>query len=213
MTVFLDDQPIDVARPTLAAVIDAGRLAAQERGRVVIEVKRNGRAVDGSELDDPPEIPEPGAEFRLISADPHALVRTTFLDVADMLPPAAELLTQAAVALQTGRVQDACADMTEALTAFETVRSVIQQGPGLLNLGADELLDPSGATTPVSARLTVLTGHLEAVKTALIGQDWSGLADLLEGELGEDSREWGALLEQLSEAVRARSVRGAGGAP
>lgn len=213
MTVFLDDQPLAVARPTLAAVIDAGRLAAQARGRVVIEVQRDGRSVDGSELDNPPETPEPGAEFRLLTAEPHALVRTTFMDVADMLPPAADLLARAAVGLQTGRIQDACADLAEAVNTFETVRAVIQQGPGLLGVGADELLAPAGGS-PVSEQVTVLTSHLEALKTALAAQDWSTLADVLEGDLSDDARAWAEILGRLAEAVRARSAgaRPGGGA-
>jgi hypothetical protein len=208
MEAFLDDQVLPVSRPTLAGVLDAARERAHAAGRVVIEVKRNGLPVDSHELDEPPESPEPSATFRLLSADAHALVRTTFMDVADMLPPAREALTRSAINLQTGKVQEACAELSDALEAFDTVRGVIQQGPALLGCGADELLSGGGAS--VTERLGVLSGHLESVRTALMAQDWAGLADLLEGELAEDAGEWGRVLGMMAEGVRARGERRAG---
>jgi hypothetical protein len=206
MQAFLDDELIAVDRPTLAGVLDAGRRAAQQRGRVIIEVKRNGLTVDGSELDQPADMPEPGTEFRLLTAEPRSLVRTTFLDVADLLPPARTRLAAAAEKLHTGELPEACEHLSEALSAFDTVRSVIEQGPALLGTGVDAIAPDGG----VLGKLGRLTSDLEAVRSALLAQDWSTLADLLEGELSSASQEWEGVLRGLADALR--PAAGTGGA-
>jgi hypothetical protein len=208
MRVFLDEQPIQVDQPTLAAALSAGRAAADARSRVIVEVKLDGRPVSGPELDEPSQAPQPGSEVRLLTAEPRALVRTTLLDVADLLPQAREMQGQAARKFQAGQFQEAFADLTEALSVWDTVRQVVEQGPSLLGLSVMDL--KLGGESMVT-RVEGLSVRLGAVRSALTSQDWSTLADCLEGDLDAAAEDWATLLRALADQISQRPAPGRAG--
>lgn len=196
MRVFVDEQPVQVPRPTLAAAMEAGRAAAAARQRVIVEAKLDGVSVPDADLDEPTESPLGDADVRFVTAEPRALVRLGFLDTREALEGVADIQRAAAVDLQSGRLSEALTRIGEALGVWDAVRRVSHEGPALLGVGGDCVM-VDGRT--LVSRANELAGCLGQVKAALSAQDWSFLADLMEGELTDAARAWRAVLADLAE--------------
>jgi hypothetical protein len=216
MRLLLDNQPIPCDRPTLAAALDAGRAAAQLRGRVIIEVSLDGQPVTDKALDAPEALDLPDAEVRLISADAGALVRSTLLEVADSMHAARHDQAAAAHALQLGKIEDAFQHIAAALGAWESVREVVVNGAALLNIPLDTLRvrvapasdgpDPAptgkpGAELAVAGAVESLTRHLQELKRAMQDRDWTGLADVLAYDMQDLAETWRSILLALAEVA------------
>jgi hypothetical protein len=201
MKVLLDGQEIATERPTLAAAVDAARVAAGGRGRVIVEVAVDGRAVDDSELEDPRLRPD--AEVRLTSADPSMLVHVTLLEVADAIEAAAADQLEAARLIQIGRLDEAMSRLSAVLGAWEGVNRAVSHGAALLGLDAAELCvgDPPA---PISGAVAELSAQLAQIKRCLEHRDWVGLSDVLAYDMEDSPRRWRDLLTALAYDVRAR---------
>lgn len=197
MRLLLDDQPLSIDARTIAEGIAAGRDAALAEGRVIVEAKLDGRLLEGGELSS--TIAGEGAELRLTSADPRALVAASLREVAGSLPDLRTAQAEAARRIQAGEYEAAFEHLGEAIAGWEGVRRVIDEGPRLLGIDASGLT-PAGPRT-VAASIDSLSAALSALQDAVRVQDWSTLADVLEGELTDAAREWEALLRGLSDIV------------
>lgn len=206
MKVYLDDKPLNVDQPTVAAALRAGIAAADAARRIVIEATLNGSPIPGDQLSNPSESPAPGSEIRLTTAEPRALVATTLLDVADILPAAKETQQAAADAIHDGRMDDAMARLGESLQAWDQLRQVVDHSARLLDLKLSELrLGPpegDGVSPSISQRAATLGNHLAEVKRSIQAQDWTGLADCLAYELDSQVDQWRAVLTDLAATVR-----------
>ncbi len=200
MRVYVDEQVVPVARPTLAAALAAGRDAASVRQRVIVEAKLDGVAIADADLHEPPETALEDADVRFVTAEPRALVRTSLLDTREALEEAVKIQAFAAEALQAGKLAEGLELIGSALAVWDAVRRVSEQGPALLNVEFDRVVV---AGRPLADRAIELAGCLEQVKSALSAQDWSLLADLLEGELSDAARAWRAVLADLAEQTAA----------
>ncbi len=200
MRLFVDEQPVPVSRHTLAAALDAGRAAAAARQRVIVEVKVDGVRVADATLDSPGDEPLGDADVRLMTAEPRALVRLSLLDTRDALDGLAALQADAAGHLQAGRLARGLTVAGEALEVWSAVRRVAHEGPALL--GADHRT-LAAAGRPLAGRAGELAELLGQVRGALSAQDWSLLADLLEGDLTDAARAWRAVLADLADQAAA----------
>lgn len=177
----------------------AARELAQASGRVIIEVKLDGRQLSDTELEAVEAGAGPSGErLQFVSANPRELVATSFVQAADALEEARDLQTDAGGALQAGDVGAALGLITEVIGVWEAVRAVLERGPGLLGVPLEGLV-PSGVN--VQARTAELSASLQSVKTSLESQDWSSLADVLAVELDEQNRVWTGLLRQMGQAA------------
>ncbi len=194
MRIYLDNQPLEVQVQSVAAAIASGQEMAGAEGRVIIEAKLDGRTLLGSELTS--TAAAPGNELHLVSANPKALVAASLREVADGMAGVRSAQTEAAGLLQTGEYEPAFARMGEAIKGWENVRRVIDEGPRLLGVDATPM--PMGRSRTVGGAIEALGVSLTGLQSAVRVQDWSTLADVLEGELDDAAAEWEALLVSLA---------------
>lgn len=198
MKVFLDEKPLTIEVSTVAAALDAGRSAAGSQGRVIVEAKLDGRNLTNMELESPPASTAAGAEVRFVSADPVALVAYSFRDVAGLIPDMRAAQSAAARLLQSGEFEPALSQLAEALTAWESIRRVVDEGPRLLRLDLQTL---KIGIIDVTQTIDQLAKHLAALQEALKTQDWPTLADILQGDLDPAAAQWQRLLTGLADRV------------
>ena len=206
MNVYLDDEPLPVEPPTIARAIEVARDTADARGRVVIEVKGDGRAVAADLLDNPPDTDAGLRELRLVSTPPGPFVRETLLEARTVLDDAVNAQEAAADAVQSGALEDALEPLHKALQCWSLVRDVVDQSQALLGQTASSVTfdAPDGPTTGEAA-IARLSAALADVRSALERSDWSALSDALAYDLGDLSAVWRAMLEALGDRADARS--------
>jgi hypothetical protein len=198
---FLDGQPIVIGRPTLAAALAAGVEAAEARGRIIVEAVADGRPLDDNALDQPSDSPGDVREVRLVSAEPRALVRVTFLDAADALDDAKNDQARAAEMVQVGHLSEAMKPLQSALATWQTVRDVVDRGSAVLKI---DLKNPGVAGgVSVEDRTSELLSRLNEIKSAITREDWSALSDILAYDLGEQIDAWKGMLRGLADHVMA----------
>lgn len=204
MKVFLDERPLSVQRPTLVAALAAGRSAADDLHRVIVEAKLDGVAISDAELDQPTERDLGQAELRLITADPALLVSTTLHEIADALDGVRATQRAAARAFQRGELNEAFTHLSSSLGVWDAVRQGVEQGPALLNRRLTDLRINAAANqggtggASLADHLDQLATRLSGLRTALSAQDWSTLADELEGEFDPAAARWSAILRELA---------------
>jgi hypothetical protein len=198
MKVFLDDKPLAVDASTVASALDAGRSAAGSQGRVIVEAKLDGRSLSGGELDAPSQQPSKADTLHFVTADPAALVEFSLRDVSNMVPDLRAAQSAAARLLQSGEYEPALSQLAEALTTWETIRRVIDEGPRLLKADVRKL---QIAGLDAGALIDQLAGNLASLQAALKAQDWSTLADMLEGEFDAGATDWQRLLAGLADRI------------
>lgn len=195
MRVLLDGNEIQAREPTLAAALDAGRLAAEAAGRAIIEVVVNGEPVPGDQLDQPSADSIDGSEVTLTSTDPVALVTTTLLDAAEALESTREQHATIAEGLQAGEAGEALTELAATLQVWQAAQDVLTRGMMLLGRDPAGLSVPSGAgAVSVQQMVEKLAEQLREIKRALGDQDLAAVADVVGYELEPMVEHWVALL-------------------
>lgn len=202
MKVFVDQDEIQVERPSIAAAIGAACLTAQERGRVVVEALLDGQAMPPDLLDHPPDDPRPDAEIRFVTAEPRSLVAVTLLDAAEVLTAARGDQHNAARAVQAGDIEGGLRHLSGALAVWDQVRTVVDQGAALLGLDLASLKPGPSGDRSVADQAESLAVQLAEVKRTITAKDWSGLADVLEYELDGQANAWSEVLTGMARAIR-----------
>lgn len=219
MRALLDGREIDVADGTMRTALAAAREAADALGRVIVEAELDGQPISNEELAEPSAVPGAGREVRFVSAEPRALVRTTLLEIADLMPRVREAQLAAASDLQVGRMQPAFGHLQEAVGIWDALRRAVQEGPALLGIGLEQFLvgrpgpgapdqgagtARQGACEPIVGHVGRLSDLLADLKAAIQAQDWSSLADLLEGELADAAERWESILRDMAAHIAQR---------
>jgi hypothetical protein len=201
MQVFLDGKPLDLDGATLASALRAGSREAERRGRVVVEVYLDGKMVSDTILTDPPDQAL-GNEMRLVSVEPKLLVRETLLDAADALDKARQEQADAADRIQCGQVEEAMPLMQNAILKWQAVRDAVEKSASLLDIPLDSKIESGGGTLTLTEVVEGLAKSLTEVRRTLEASDWSGLADLLAYDMGEQVKAWQAMLRGLADTLR-----------
>jgi len=208
MQVFVDDMPVEVSEPTLAAALAAGVEQTRPDGRVIVEVWADGSLVSDEDLNRPPERAPFADEVRLVSAEPKALVKTVLFEVRDRLEEAQTTQRRAARMLQTGDVASAMDELSTVLAAWENVRRAVQDGCALLDVPIEPQEGGASTGTPgedagvTAGLIDDLSTNLEEVKRALAEEDWSALADVLAYDMDEQAEDWRQALTRLAGRVQ-----------
>ncbi len=198
MRVTLDEQPVEIARPTIAEGLGRAIALAEERGRVVIEATLDGCPLSEDQLAEPPDTDMPGSELRLVSANPRALVRTTLYDTADALAESVARHRRAAELIESGRTDEAMDDLSEALSVWQAARDVVDQGGELLG----EPFAASQAGGSLAQDIARLAKCLSEVKRCLAVQDWAALSDVLAFDMEELAESWKRQLIDLADQLK-----------
>jgi len=203
MRVFLDDCPIETESGALGPALRAAAEAAEEGGRIIIEVRADGRVVEDSELADPPRSDPFAGELRMRSVEPLGFLRESLEDAADALLDAREAQRKAADMLQSGDVPAAMGALGEALEVWRGVRQVADDGSRLLGVDlatpiAEAERKASSDETGSSVRLA---GLLSDLKRALSEEDHVTAADLLAFDLDDRAEVWARSLREIALSI------------
>jgi hypothetical protein len=198
MRVLLDDQPIATETPGIAQAIDAARAAADEAGRIIIEVTGDGQSLESAVLDAPPTDPAGIGELRFVTADPGAFVAVTLSDTKSLLDEAAASHQEAADELMAGNRDGAIDPLRGALESWAVVRDVIEKSSALLAIDPRTIESKAGTGAVI---IDGLTEKLGEIKQALSTQDDSALADVLAYDMPEQVERWRGLLGALEQTA------------
>ncbi|MBX3364227.1 MAG: hypothetical protein KF866_05615 [Phycisphaeraceae bacterium] len=207
MQVYLDDVPLDIAEPSLAAALREAVLRAQGQGRMVVEVKGDGRLLGEAELAQPSRDTGGYGELRITSAEPRALVCITLRDAAEALDGVEADQTEAALLIQSGKLDEARALFERAVQTWQAIMTALAHGAELLQLDLARLAPASGGPS-VGQRLSELIDRLKLLVVAMTREDWSSLADALEFDMRDQADAWKSMLTDL-----ARSLAPSAGGP
>lgn len=187
MRAFLDDREIDSSTSTLAGVLTEGAAMAEASGRIIVEVTIDGVEVDGDRLESPSQEDLGTSEVRLVSAEPAALAAQALADAATQLGQTRERQSRCAGLVQVGKISEAMSLMEECLNDWQVARTVVDSVTQLTSVTADSAEDT----------IEGLAVKLKELKSALTGQDWATVSDILAFDLDEQITSWTALLDDM----------------
>ena len=200
MRVLLDDQPIAADTPGIAQAITAARTAADEAGRIIIEVTGDGQSLERAVLAAPPTDTAGISERKFITADPGAVVAVTLSDTKSLLDEAAASHQEAADELMAGNRDGAIAPLRGALESWAVVRDVIEKSSALLAIDPRAIESESGTGAAI---IDGLTEKLGEIKQSLGAHDDAALADVLAYDMPEQVARWRSLLGSLEQPAAA----------
>jgi hypothetical protein len=199
--VLLDGQTLAIAKPTLAAALRAAVDAAHGRGRIIVEIKRDGLPVPPEDLESP-TADLGNARLDFTSEDPRDLVRRSLEDAAAIMPGTREMQQAAAEAIQRGDTGEALTVLSQCFAAWQGVHDVLSRGTTVLATAPGGTKLGEGQVEPATAELRQ---HLRSLKDALENEDWSAVADLLAYDLDAAAERWHTLLSALARSLAQRS--------
>jgi len=197
MQVLLDGQALAVSKPTLAAALRSAVDAAQQRGRIIIEVKGDGQRIADDLLAAPSDEVCAIRTLAFISEDPRQLVARSFDDAGSVLANTKEAQQRVSERIQSGEVSEALDQLSECFTAWQAVHDVVSQGCGVLGWQVDSITLGDGSTLGMA--VGALRGHLRSLKDALGSEDWSAVSDLVGYDLDAQADLRRVLLAELSQ--------------
>lgn len=205
MNVFLDGERVPGAHTDLATAMSASRSIAESRGRILIEVKADGKAIPDSILESPAAASHTSYnELHFQTAEPRQLVRTTLLGAVDLLEDIRAGQSAAAEFFQTGDSGQAFEHLQNVLTNWQIVQSVVTSGSQLLHLS---LTDPSlGGGVSFDQLGASLSKEMTAVRSSLAAQDHSAVADSLAFDLSKNVDAWIAGLRAMAAKIETLPV-------
>lgn len=201
MQVFLDDRLLEQCPDSVAGALEAGRVAAEGLGRLVIEVHADGNPLAADLLENPPDDAAGIGELRMVSTAPGPFIRTTLLDAVELLGPIRADQAEAVKLFHSGHIEEAFEPLQRALTSWSILRDLVEKSEQLgltqptrvLVQGEDWSTGTSG-----SEYISALVDHLGEVKRTLQIQDFTALADAIEGGLASDADGWELFLKAMA---------------
>ncbi len=198
LQIFLDDRPIDSPDASLDGAIRAASAIAGQSGRVIIEVRHDGRPVTIDALNGN-RAPNLTGEVRLVSATLQELLGGSVEDAHLALDSAIEDQRRSASLIHEGQTAKALATVRSVIASWQTLGSLIEVAVTMIYRGTGQNPLPNLREYKES-----LTPALETLRQSVINEDWSALADVLEYDLTRQAEAWRGLLEQLG-ITRSRS--------
>ena len=198
MSIYLDDEPVELPGPDLGAVLGQARDRLGDPGRMIIEVQRDGQALSPAELDAAQGDPVADSEWRLLTAEPRELAVATLQQVVQRLDDARQAQLAAAELLQQDQIAEAMKRVAEAVEAWQQTQQAVLYSATLVGI---ELGGRSVGDQPVDQTISLLLDQLKNVRDLLAAGDTVGLADALAYEWPETIDRWQALVGQMIEWV------------
>ncbi|HZW10476.1 MAG TPA: hypothetical protein VFF69_11285 [Phycisphaerales bacterium] len=205
MKIILDDELMKESADTLAEAIRLGASRAASKGRVVVDILADGRAVGGPELGDSASMARGCEELRLTSAEPKAFVRVTLLDAADALGQARAAQQRAAELVEAGSLPEAYQTLAAALNLWQAARQALDEGAQLVGLDLSAL--PLENPDELPEAIAELSRCLEEVRRCVGAQDWAGLSDVLLYDLDRLVDTWRDVLRSVAGVVDVEGAR------
>ena len=198
MEVYLDNDVLKTEATTLGGVIDAGLLQLGEQGRLIVEIRLDGKTLKASQVEQHMPQPIQAQEVQLITADKFTLAEQTMLEIREALTGAGSLQQQAAELLQSDQPADAMVPLKHALAIWQQTQQSVQQATSLMKIDLDKL-----TVNDVTAmdRIQTLTQPLRDAVDQLNNQDWVALGDTLGYEMPGAINGWTELIDTIVEEM------------
>ncbi len=193
MKLIIDGQTAADGVEGVSQAIDLARDRAAEQGRLIIEIKADGRPA-GTLLDSPPEDTAGVGEIDVVTADRSAFLSETLYDAKDALGRVRVDQKQAANMIDQGQVNDATASLGPVMEGWQAVRTVVDQAATLLGVDLHVFVVDG---TPAAETVSGFASDLVELRNAVTNEDWSALGDVLAFDLEERAQGWDALLDGL----------------
>lgn len=194
MDVYLDHDPMPTDQRTLAGILAEGRRLATAAGRMIVEVRLDGRTLENSEVEQRAHAALDAEELQLVTADPLSLTAQALEDVTDALRLARGWQQEAAELLRTDQPRRALEQVQLALTVWGQAQQAVQAAGRILELDLDKLVVNG---EPLTQTIEQMLARLADVREALGTGDWLGLADVLGYELDPLIDRWIAVMNDL----------------
>ncbi len=199
MTVYIDEQRVELAGDRLAEVLAAASERLEPRGRLIVEVAIDGQALVGEQLDEHGQMAVDGREIRLRSVEPVELVVAALTDSRAGLGEARELQMQAAELLQQDEAESAMRKVAGVVGLWQQVQAAVIQSLRLTSVRLEDL-DVDGQSS--QQLIEQLLEQLKQVRQLLQDSDTIGLADTLAYEWPTTLERWDRMIELLIDRVR-----------
>jgi hypothetical protein len=201
MDIYLDHEPFETDQTTLAGVLDAAQQHLAGGDRLVVEVRLDGDPLSEEDIIDRRDEAIDVEELQLITADPIDLAMQTLVEVREALVASREDHEQAARLLQQDQAGEGMEHVKRALNTWQQAQAAVVKTAQLARLELDGL---TVNERPAGKVVDELRERLEAVRNALVSNDWVGLADAFEYELTESIDTWSEMLDELGGELERR---------
>ena len=199
MTVYIDDEPVDLAGVDLGTMLQEARRRMESLGRIVVEVELDGQRLDPSDLASRQQAPVADhSNLRLVTTDPHILASSTLHRIRGELETVRQEQIEAADLLQQDKKTQAVQHMASALDRWQQTQQAIGQATELIGIDLNSL---TVGEQPVEAVMDGLICHLKALRGMLAARDTVALADALLYECPKTVDQWDQLLIAMIDAI------------
>ncbi len=201
MAIHLDDKPVKLTVATLDELLIAAKAMLADRGRMVVEVQRDGRTLSAKEIEAHRKRSLGQVDWALRSALPGELAVTTLREVKDLLTEARQKQEQAAGDFQADNAADAMRGLGEALEVWHQAPQAILDATNLMRLASDEVTVAGQNVQTLSA---ALVDQLRDLRQLVQDGDTVALADALGYEWPEITQRWQSLIDALIVKIESR---------
>lgn len=199
MDVYIDNDLAELAGANLGDLIAAARARLEPTGRLIVEVRVDGRTLSAEEFDSLCDSQPAAEEIQFITADPYALATITLGEVHDALTTARQAQQQASELLQSDHAAAAMDHIRHALGVWQQAQQALLQSAQLLDVPLEEL---TVADRPMTDIVDELGNLLNQIREQLTAGDHLGLADTLAYPLTDALDTWAALIDAMCTRIQ-----------
>ncbi len=201
MAIFLDDQAVELAGGDLGEVLEAAKTHLADSGRMVVDVRIDGEALGGEQIDAQRLRQVDQAEVRLVTADPRELAVETLTGIRRRLGEAEAVQEEAAQLLQSDDAAPAMQKVGQAVEVWLQTQQAVLNSAMLLGMDLDVFAVDG---QPLRTFTDKLLGKLEELKGLIEAGDSVGLADALAYEWPAITQDWDRLVAVLVEQIEGK---------
>ncbi len=200
MDVFIDQTEFNTTQVSLDGIINDARSHVDPSGRMIVEVRVDGRPLTDSDFDQLASQTDIDAdEIQLLTANPYDLALSALSETTQSLNELETAHKSAADFLSADETQKALDIIQNILKTWQNATLSVQASAELLNISLDTL---SVNDNPANRIIDSLKERLAQLREQLIASDFIGLADTLAYEMDETVTEWTQLIQSLSNQVQ-----------
>jgi len=201
MTIYLDDQPLQLKGRDLKSLLVAASDHLSDAGRIVVEVQVDGQPLVEEALDQQYTEELGDAEVRLYSADPSELAVMTLEQVKEKLNDARQAQAQAADFFQEDKLDLALKQVVGVIEVWQQTQQAVLQSVQLLGMSLDNM-EVEGRSVPDMT--DALLNQVSGLRDLLSAGDTVGLADAMAFEWPQTANDWEELMTELRGWIQRR---------
>ncbi len=196
MDIYLDNEPLTSDQTSLGGLLSEARQQLGDSGRVIVEIRVDGQALDADALDEQRIIE--AAEVQFVTANPRELTISTLQQVRGALDNARQAQSEAASMLRADQPNEALDHVRDLLTVWQQAQQSVLHSAQLLEIPLDEI-EANGR--PVAQIIDELSEMLSELRGQLTSNDWLGVADTLDEPLRLAVDDWQQLIDALCQRI------------